>query len=61
MMSFLAFFEQYPKAKLLAYMSGLVIHLETVRSMRGGFIFRNRGPSLKVHRGQCLKSMTKHD
>jgi hypothetical protein len=30
----------------------------SMRSMRGGFIFRNRGPSLKVHRGQCLTSMT---
>jgi hypothetical protein len=25
------------------------------RSMRGGFVFRNRGPSLKVHRGQCIR------
>ncbi len=25
--------------------------------MRGGFIFRNRGPSLKIHHGQCLTSM----
>ncbi len=36
----------------------------TMRSMRevlGGFIFRNRGPWLKVHRSQCLTSMTKHD
>jgi hypothetical protein len=32
-----------------------------MRSVRGGFIFRNRGPSLKVHHGQCLTSMTKHD
>jgi hypothetical protein len=23
-----------------------------MRSMRGGFIFRNQGPSLKVHHGQ---------
>ncbi len=29
--------------------------------MRVGFIFRNQGPSLKVHHGQCLTSMTKHD
>ncbi len=28
--------------------------LHSMGSMRGGFIFRNRGPSLKVHRGQCL-------
>jgi hypothetical protein len=33
----------------------------TLRSMRGGFIFRSRMPSLKVHHGQCLTSMTKHD
>jgi hypothetical protein len=35
--------------------------MRSMRSMRGGFIFRNRGPSLKVHHGQCLTSMTKHD
>ncbi len=29
--------------------------------MRGGIIFRNWGPSLKVHHGQCLTRMTKHD
>ncbi len=28
--------------------------------MRGGFIFRRRGSSLKVHHGQCFTSMTKH-
>jgi hypothetical protein len=28
-----------------------------MRSMRGGFIFRNRGPSLKAHHGQHLASM----
>jgi hypothetical protein len=32
--------------------------MRSMRSMRGGFIFRNRGPSLKVHHGQCLTSMT---
>jgi hypothetical protein len=32
-----------------------------MRSMRGGFVFRNRRPSLKAHHGQCLTSMTKHD
>jgi hypothetical protein len=26
---------------------------DSVRSMRGGFIFRGRVPSLKVHHGQC--------
>jgi hypothetical protein len=35
--------------------------MRSMRSMRGGIIFRNRGPSLKVHHGQCLASMTKHD
>ncbi len=35
--------------------------MRSMRSMRGGFVFRNQGPSLKVHRGQCLTSMTKHD
>jgi hypothetical protein len=38
--------------------------MRSMRSMRGGFIFRNRGPSLKVtvvHHGQYLTSMTKHD
>jgi hypothetical protein len=34
--------------------------MRSMRSMGGGFIFRNRGPSLKVHRGQCFTSMTKH-
>jgi hypothetical protein len=38
-----------------------VCSMRSMRSMRGGFIFRNRGPSLKVHHGQCLTSMTKHD
>ena len=33
----------------------------SIRSMRGGIVFRNRGPSLKVHHGQCPTSMTKHD
>jgi hypothetical protein len=33
--------------------------MRSMRSMRGGFIFRSRGPSLKVHHGQCLTSMTK--
>jgi len=32
-----------------------------MRSMRGGFIFRSQGPWLKVHHGQCLTSVTKHD
>ncbi len=35
--------------------------MRSMRSMRGGFIFRSRGPWLKVHHGQCLTSMTKHD
>jgi hypothetical protein len=49
--------------------------MRSMRSMRGGIIFRNRGPSLKVlnkptthrthrthiHHGQCLTRMTKHD
>ncbi len=45
----------------------IIIHSEgdrlevSMRPMRGGFIFRNRGPSLKVHHGQHLASMTKHD
>jgi hypothetical protein len=30
-------------------------------SMRGGIIFHNRGPSLKVHHCQCLTRITKHD
>ncbi len=52
---------------------GLVVHfplediakintpMRSMRSMRGGFIFRNRGPSLKVHHCQHLASVTKHD
>ena len=32
-----------------------------MRSMCGGFIFRNWGPLLKVHHSKCLTSMTKHD
>jgi hypothetical protein len=35
--------------------------MRSMRSMRGGFIFRNRGPSLKVYHGQHLASMAKHD
>ncbi len=35
--------------------------MRSMRSMRGGFIFRNRGPSLKVHHCQHLASVTKHD
>jgi hypothetical protein len=35
--------------------------MRSMRSMRGGFIFRNRGPSLKVHHCQHLVSVTKHD
>jgi hypothetical protein len=35
--------------------------MRSMRSMRGGIIFRNRGPSLKVHHGQCPTRMTKHD
>ncbi len=32
--------------------------MRSMRSMRGGFIFRNRGPSLKVHHCQHLASVT---
>jgi hypothetical protein len=35
--------------------------MRSMRSMRGGFIFRNWGPSLKVHHCQHLASVTKHD
>ncbi len=35
--------------------------MRSMRSMRGGFIFRNGGPSLKVHHCQRLASVTKHD
>jgi hypothetical protein len=35
--------------------------MRSMRSMRGEFIFRNRGPSLKVHHCQHLASVTKHD
>ncbi len=35
----------------------LLLPMRSMRSMRGGFIFRNRGPSLKVHHCQCLTSM----
>jgi hypothetical protein len=35
--------------------------MRSMRSMRGGFIFHNRGPSLKVHHCQHLASVTKHD
>jgi hypothetical protein len=39
-----------------------VLHfMRSMRSMCSGFIFRNRGALLKVHHGQCLTSMTKHD
>jgi hypothetical protein len=40
---------------------GVVCSMRSMRSMRGGIIFRNRGPSLKVHHGQCPTRMTKHD
>ncbi len=36
-------------------------YMLSMRSMRGGFIFRSQGPSLKVHHSQYLASMTKHD
>ena len=39
----------------------VVSSMRSMRYMRGGFIFRNRGPLLKVHHSQCLTSMTKHD
>ncbi len=32
--------------------------MRSMRSMRGVFIFRNRGPSLKVHPFQHLASVT---
>jgi hypothetical protein len=32
------------------------VYVRSMRSMRGGFIFRNRGPSLKVHPCQHLAS-----
>jgi hypothetical protein len=35
--------------------------MHSMCSMHGGFIFRNWGPSLKVHHCQHLASMTKHD
>jgi hypothetical protein len=35
--------------------------MRSMRSMRGGIIFRNRGPSLKVHHGQCPTRIAKHD
>jgi hypothetical protein len=38
----------------------LLCSMRPMRSMRGGLIFRNRGPSLKVHHGQCLTSMYVH-
>jgi hypothetical protein len=35
--------------------------MHCMRSVRGCFIFHSQGPSLKVHHGQCLRSVTKHD
>jgi hypothetical protein len=35
--------------------------MHCMRSMRGGFIFGTRGPSLKMHHGQYFTSMTMHD
>jgi hypothetical protein len=40
---------------------GAFYTMRSMRSMRGGFIFHNRGPSLKVHHCQHLASVTKHD
>jgi hypothetical protein len=51
---------QYPALKTSNW-SKLEYAMRSMRSMRGGFIFRSRGPSLKVHHGQCLTSVTKHD
>jgi hypothetical protein len=34
----------------------LFVTMRSMCSMRGGFIFRNRGPSLKVHHCQHLAS-----
>jgi hypothetical protein len=36
---------------------GAASAMHSMRSMRGEFFFRNRGPSVKVHHGQCLTSM----
>jgi hypothetical protein len=36
-------------------------YMRSMHSIRGGFVFRNWGPSRNVHHGQCLTSMTKHD
>ncbi len=38
---------------------GFLHRSRSMRSMRGGFIFRSQGPSLKVHHGQYRTSMTK--
>jgi hypothetical protein len=62
-------YRKWPGDSLLSYGVGSDVECKmpnltpsrSMRSMRGGFIFHNRGPSLKVHHGQCLTSMTKHD
>jgi hypothetical protein len=33
--------------------------MRSTRSMRGGFIFRSRGPSLKVHHSQYLARLSR--
>ena len=40
-------------------MRSVRVSMRSMRSMRGGFIFRNQGPSLKVHHCQHLASVTR--
>jgi hypothetical protein len=50
-----------PFGRTLRFAMLLPLKGGSMRSIRGAFIFRNRGPSLKVHHGpgQCLTSMSK--
>jgi hypothetical protein len=50
-----------PRKERIERMERIEGSMRSMRSMRGGFIFRNRGPSLKVHPCQHLASVTKHD
>ncbi len=48
-------------AKLEWWLRETRVRRSAMRTTSSGFIFSNQGPSLNVHRGQCLTSMSKHD
>jgi hypothetical protein len=50
--------DQIPEILDLIFEGPSSAGMRSMRSMRGGIIFRNRGPSLKVHHGQCPTRMS---